>query len=796
MINNNGTLKFSALTNAIFRYRFIIILFSLLATVYLGWQASFVRPDTRLERLIPGSHEFVVNARQFLGSETAGGGSVIRVAVARKEGTIFDYEHLVTLQKISDELSLLDGVDTGSVNSLWAPGMLWFAITPEGYGSGPVIDNATFNDSPESMDLIRTNVYRAGLVGSYVANDFKASMIDFEVLPISPSTRQPIDFNEFSERLEQVRQKYQNEDLSLHVIGDVKKVADLVDGFGKIVLFFLAAFVITAVLLFNYSRCIKSTLIPLLCSVVAVIWQLGILNMMGYGLGVFSVLVPFLVFAIAVSHGVQVINGIAHETAKGEPRLNAARVTFHHLHKAGLVALISDGIGFATLFVIDIGGIKDLALVASVGVALVILTNLLLLPVLMSYVGVTQSCVDHAQHKLEHKTVLWDSLSHFAEPRLARIAVVVALLLAGVGAWYSQGLKIGDLDKGAPELRADSRYNLDNNYITGNFTTSTDLMTVFVGTPEGLCETFKAIDLTDSLGWQLENTPGVKSVSSPATRAKLNRYLGNEGNLKMMSLPRDEKVLSRAIAYSGFTSTGVSTSCNQQQLNLELTDHRQETLSNVVAVVRAFAAANDDADIRFRLGDGNAAYEAATNEVIDSAQYEILAYVYGIVALMCLMTFRSIKAVICILLPLALTSLLCQGLMAVLGIGVKVATLPVIALGVGIGVDYGIYIYSRLHSYLEMGHPLRLAYLEALKTTGKAVSFTGVTLAIGVATWILSPIKFQADMGILLTFMFLLNMVGALTLLPALTHFLLGKQVKSELESRSEASTPQTISTT
>ncbi|WP_027856558.1 efflux RND transporter permease subunit [Marinobacterium jannaschii] len=773
MMNNNDTLKFSVLTQLIFRHRLAIILFSLLATLYLAWQASFVRPDTRLERLIPGSHEFVLNAKTFLGNETAGGSSVIRVAVARSEGTIFDYEHLVTLQKISDELSLLDGVDTGSINSLWAPGMLWFAITPEGFGSGPVIDNATFNDSAESMDLIRTNVFRAGIVGSYVSNDFKASMIDFEVLPINPTTRAPIDFNEFSERLEQVRQKYQNDDLSIHVIGDVKKVADLVDGFGQIALFFLAAFVITAVLLFNYSRCYKSTLIPLLCSVVAVVWQLGILNLMGYGLGVFSVLVPFLVFAIAVSHGVQVINAIAHETAKGEDRLNASRVTFHHLHKAGLVALISDGIGFATLFVIDIGGIKDLAMVASVGVALVIFTNLVLLPVLMSYVGVTQRCVDHAQHKLENKTALWDGLSHFAEPKLARGALVVALVLVGVGTWYSQGLKIGDLDKGAPELRADSRYNLDNNYITGNFTTSTDLMTIFMGMPEGLCETYKAIDLIDRLGWQLENTQGVKSVASPATRAKLNRYLGNEGNLKMMALPRDERVLSRAIAYSGFTTTGGGGACDQQQLNLELTDHKQETLQRVVSVVRDFANANDDAEIWFRLGDGNAAYEAATNEVIDRAQYEILAYVYGIVALMILLMFRSIKAVICILLPLALTSLLCQALMAVLGIGVKVATLPVIALGVGIGVDYGIYIYSRLHSYMELGHPLRLAYLEALKTTGKAVSFTGVTLAIGVATWILSPIKFQADMGILLTFMFLWNMVGALTLLPALAHFLL-----------------------
>ncbi|MDF1723471.1 MAG: MMPL family transporter [Alcanivorax sp.] len=772
MSNDNDNLKFSVLTRGVFRFRLPILLLSLLATFFLGWQAIQVQPDTRLERLIPGSHEFVKNARDFQGQQNAGDNSIVRVAVARDEGTVFDYDYLVTLQKISDELSLLPGVDTSSVNSLWSPGMLWFSITPLGYDSGPVIDMATFEDSATSMETIRTNAFRADLVGNYVSNDLKASMIDFAVLPINPETQQQLDLKAFSDRLEQVRETYQGDGISIHIIGDVKKVADLVDGFAQVAVFFLIAFLITAGLLFHYSRCFKSTLIPLVCSVVAVVWQLGAIHLLGYGLGVFSVLVPFLVFAIAVSHGVQVINAIAHETAKGETRFNAAKITFQHLHKAGLVALLSDGIGFATLFMIDIGAIKDLALAASVGVALVIITNLVLLPVLMSYVGVSRRCVEHAQNKMESKSPLWEGLAHFIQPKLAGMTVIIAIVLAGLGAWYSQGLKIGDLGKGAPELRADSRYNQDNHFITSHFSTSTDLMTVFAGMPEGQCDSYKAIDLIDRLGWQLANTQGVQSVSSPATRAKMNRYLGNEGNLKMMALPRDERVLSRAIAISGFSFTSASTDCDQQNIQLELTDHSQETLQRVVGVIRDFSSKHDDQDVWFRLGAGNAANEAATNEVIERAQLEILAYVYGIVGLMVLATFRSAKAVICILLPLALTSVLCQALMAVMGIGIKVATLPVIALGVGIGVDYGIYIYSRLNSYLSLGHPLLEAYRETLKTTGKAVSFTGMTLAIGVATWMLSPIKFQADMGILLTFMFLWNMVGALTLLPALTYLL------------------------
>ena len=151
----------------------------------------------------------------------------------------------------------------------------------------------------------------------------------------------------------------------------------------------------------------------------------------------------------------------------------------------------------------------------------------------------------------------------------------------------------------------------------------------------------------------------------------------------------------------------------------------------------------------------------------------MLLFVYAVVSTLCFITFRSIRAVICIVTPLALTSVLCEALMAQLGIGIKVATLPVIALGVGIGVDYGIYIYTKLEKLLMEGKPLQEAYFETLRTTGKAVSFTGVTLGVGVFTWIFSPIKFQADMGILLFFMFIWNMVGSLWLLPALARFLL-----------------------
>jgi predicted RND superfamily exporter protein len=188
--------------------------------------------------------------------------------------------------------------------------------------------------------------------------------------------------------------------------------------------------------------------------------------------------------------------------------------------------------------------------------------------------------------------------------------------------------------------------------------------------------------------------------------------------------------------------------------------------------VQAFQAAEPTGHAQILMAAGNSGIEAATNQVVHKAWLPMLALVYGIVGALLLLEFRSFRVMLCLLIPLAITSLLCEAIMTRMGLGVKVATLPVIALGVGIGVDYGIYLYNRLEQYLERGLELRQAYFETMKSTGLAVAFTGITLGAGVCTWVFSEIKFQADMGLLLTFMFLWNMLGAIALVPALARVL------------------------
>ena len=352
------------------------------------------------------------------------------------------------------------------------------------------------------------------------------------------------------------------------------------------------------------------------------------------------------------------------------------------------------------------------------------------------------------------------------------MAASAVLLVAGYA--VSTQLKIGDLEPGAPELRADSRYNRDNAYITGHYSLSSDTFAVIVKTDKEGCLKYPTLIEADRLAWQLQQVDGVQTTASLANAVRQITAGSNEGSPKWLTIARNQDVLNYGAQQASVNNPDLfNTDCSVMPVIAYLSDHRAETLDRVVQASSAFAAEHSGEGRQFMLAAGSAGIEAATNIVVRQAWTQMLLLVYGAVIVLCFITFRSWRAVVVAVLPLVLTSVLCEALMVALGIGVKVATLPVIALGVGIGVDYALYLLSVQLAQQRAGVSLREAYASALRFTGKVVLLVGVTLAVGVATWAASPIKFQADMGILLAFMFVWNMVGALVLIPALSRFLL-----------------------
>ena len=775
----------SWLERAVFNRRRMVLLLCALATLILGFMCSRVALNASFEKMIPTGHPYIQNFLQNR-KELRGMGNSLRIVVenpkAGDAGTVFDAKYLDTLKRISDELFLTPGVDRAWVKSLWMPSVRWTEVTEEGFNGGAVMPDG-FDGSAASIERLRLNVSRANLVGSLVANDLKSSAIVLPLLERQPDGSR-LNYWQLCRELDTLRDRYEREGVKIHVIGFAKIVGELLDGLVQVALYFGIAIVIAALLLYGYTRCARSTALVLACSLIAVVWQIGLLAVFHLELDPYSMLVPFLVFAIGVSHGAQKMNGIMQDIARGTHRLVAARYTFRRLFLAGVTALLADAVGFAVLVLIPIPVIRDLALTASIGVAVLVFTNLLLLPVLLSYVGVGAKAARRTLD-LEHKQLagqcghrgLWGLLDNFAAKRSwAAVTLLIALALGIAGFMVSKHLQIGDLDPGAPELRPNSRYNLDNAYVSGHYALSSDVFAVIVKTPPEGCLKYETLETVDRLAWELQQLPQVRMTLGLQDVVRQITAGSFEGNPKWLTISRNQDVLNYGAQNASVNNPDMfNTECSVMPLIAFLTDHKAETLNQVLGTVEKFIADNpsDEKQIQLLPAAGSAGIEAATNIVVRQANTTMLLYVYAAVIALCLLTFRSWRATVVAVLPLVLTSILCEALMVWLGIGVKVATLPVIALGVGIGVDYALYLLSVQLAGQRRGLSLAQAYGDAALFTGRVVALVGVTLAAGVITWAFSPIKFQADMGVLLTFMFLWNMVGALVLIPALSHFIL-----------------------
>ncbi len=771
----------SRLEQLVFNNRLPVLLLCLIATLVLGFFALKLEVNASFERMIPSSSPYIQNYFAYR-KELPGLGNTVRIVVENKSGDVYEAAHLERLRKINDTLYLIPGVDRSWMKSLWMPIVRWRQVTEEGVVGGPVMP-PDYSGTPESIGKLKENVGRSGIVGSLVANDSRSTMIIVPLLDRHPQTGKPLNYGEFSHALEEQIRSFEDESTGVYIVGFAKIVGDLIAGLYEVMLFFGLSVSVAALFVYLYTRCVRSTLLLVSAAVAGVVWLLGLMRLLGYELDPYSILVPFLIFAIGLSHGAQKMNGILQDVGRGTHKYVAARYTFRRLFMAGLTALLTNIVGFAVLIIIDIPVIRDLALTTSIGISVLVFTKLVLIPVALSYIGVSESA---ARRALAEDTTrkqgwlgrTWGALDRLTERRSATVAVALATVMTMVCTVVMFDLRIGDLDPGAPELRQDSRYNRDSAYITAHYGLSNDQFVVIMTNPDDGCRLYGTLQLMDQLVQALRQTEGVQATSSLAESTRFITAALNEGSGKWLTLSRDQGITNAAVGAAMIASPDITnTSCSVSPLIAYLADHKADTLKRVLQVIEAFAAEHNnpspDGGPRFLLAAGSAGIEAATNIEVERGIVLMYLAVYGATALLCLLTFRSLRATIVAMVPLVITTIICKALMVWMGIGLKVATLPVIAVGVGVGVDYALYLLSVQIAMQRRGATLAEAYRRSLDFTGRVVALVGLTMAAGVVTWGFSPIKFQADMGILLTFMFLWNMVGALVLIPALSHFLL-----------------------
>ena len=754
------------LEEALFCHRPWVIAAFVLVSLGLGLSFAHLQIDAGFEKHLPQDHPFM----QVFKTHQAefGGANRLLISVRAHSGEIYSAPFLETLKSVTDAVFFLPGVNKASVRSLFTPNVRFVEVVRGGFVGGNVVP-PNYRGTDADVHQVRVNVQKAGIVGRLVSHDFSAAMITAELVEIDPRTGERLDYIEVAHLLEeQLRARYSSPDIEIHIIGFAKMIGDIADHAGNTLMFFAIAFVLSLLPVYLFTRSVPYTGLLMLCSTVAVVWTLGLLALFGFHIDPMSILVPFLVFAIGISHGVQVAGAARDSQRKGATSLDAARAAFRRLILPGSVALISDGAGFLTMLIIDVQIIRDLAITMCLGVAAILCTNLLLLPVLMSYTRNNASYQIPVQITDSSSALLWRRLSRLASWPSSGVVLLIALVLFGVGAQEARNYAIGDVHEGVPELRPDSRYNRDSATITQLYTVGVDVLTVIVETYPNACVDFTILDRIDDFATRMAQIPGVQStLSLPGVARKINAGY-NEGHPKWLTLPRKTATLVQSTGPIETGSGLLNADCSVMPVLIFTTDHRAETIDRIVAGVTAYAEMHANETIRFRLATGSLGVMAATNDLVRDAEFEMLLWIYSAVLGLALLAFHSVRATLCVVLPLALVSTLAFALMAWLEIGLKVSTLPVAALGVGIGVDYGIYLFSDVKRRLDAGTKLVDAFQGALGVTGKAVLVTGMTLALGVITWVFSELKLQADMGLLLAFMFLANMAGAVLLAPAL----------------------------
>ncbi|MBW7860719.1 MAG: MMPL family transporter [Rhodocyclaceae bacterium] len=751
----------------LFRQRVLFLLLFVAITGFLGWSATNLRVDAGFEKMIPLKHEYMKTFVEY--RKTFGGANRVLVVLREKNGEIYNAEYLKALKALTDDVFFIPGVDRATVTSLFTPNVRYIEVVEDGFAGGNVIP-ADFAGTAEDLETVRENVLKSGRLGRLVSNDLKAALVSAELLEVDPGTGARLDYGAVAERLEEIRGRYEALGYEVNIIGFAKAVGDITEGAKGVLLFFVVTFFITAILLYFYLGSASLAALGLICAMVPVVWQLGLLPLLGYGIDPMSILVPFLIFSIGVSHAIQMLNAWKLEVLKGADGCTAANNAFLKLFMPGVTALLTTALGFMVILYIEIAMVQELALTASLGVALIVITNKMLLTILLSWMRMSPAAVTKARGKKATGDWLWTALKRFAEPRRAVWVLVAVAVLLALGVGQARKLQTGDLGAGIPELHDDSRYNRDTAAIVSSFSIGVDVLSIIVQSRgvDGACTDFEIMDTLDRFEMTMRNVHGVQGVVSLAGLAKVVNSGWNEGNPRWRVLSRDATVLAQSVTPID-TGTGLlNTDCSAMQVLIFTRDHEGRTIAHIIEEVKKFRAAHASERLDFLLASGNVGVMGATNEAVDAAEVSILVLLFASIAFLCFVEFRSLAATLCIIVPLSIVAVLCNALMALLDIGLKVPTLPVIALGVGIGVDYGIYIYERIQHELSRGCTLVDAYLEALRQRGTATMFTSVTMSVGVGTWAFSALKFQADMGILLAFVFLVNMLGAVLVLPAL----------------------------
>ena len=743
----------------------------ILATIFFGYHASQIKMVTVFDDLFPQEHRYIKVHNKF--RELFGGANLVSLELRVKEGSIFNTRTLEKLKRITEEIENVPWIHPYQIVSLARRNVKDVKVSGWGVKNVPVM-YPKVPQSPGELEELRDTVYHNDMIyGSMVSLDGKSTLVQ-AVFIRNPRTGEDIDYKLVFDKINEICDRERDENTVITLSGNPILYGWVYSYFTEMKWIFALTITIIIALLFFYFRSVIGVIRPLISGFVSAAWGLGLVHLLGYNIDPLIIVIPFLISARVVSHSVQMVRRYDEAFYEHRDVKTACIESCASLMAPGLLGIITDGLCILVILTAPIPILTKMAMMGFYWVMSIIVSVLILDPIILSFLPApTLKEEKFKEVPIIQKTLgLVGGIPYSKNGR--RIVIAVTVIVFVIGGYYGQFLKIGDAKPGTPILWPDSEYNRATASMNEKFPGTDQLFVIVEGEEKDIIEKPESIKLMEDFQRHMEVLPEVGgTVSLASVTPRINEVL-HYGDPKWgIQAFHDKQLMGMLVVMfsqgcePGEMDRFMSRDGRLANVICFVKDHKGATIERVLNRARIFIKENPSDKIKFKLAGGIIGVLGAANEIIARAEIVSILLALFVVFLTCSIAYRSFFAGLLFVIPLVASNYLTFAYMAYKDIGMNVNTLPISALGIGLGVDYGIYIVSRMKEEYAKVKDYRQASINALSTAGGAVLFTGTTLIAGVIFWyFLSSLKFQAEMGLLLAIWMLISMLGGMVLIP------------------------------
>jgi uncharacterized protein len=756
------------LGDQLIEYRTPVMIVVLLVTGLFAFWSFQLRLVTSFGDLLPQSHPFVKIHNKYSG--TFGGANNIVVMLQVKDGTIFTKENLTKIFEMTEGMDTVYGVNHNQVESIGHRTVRHLRVAAGGtLRAEPVMLRAP--RTQEEVDEIRRIVHNAeNIYGLIVSLDDKAALLRANFI------EGRLDYRRiFDEVNAKVVDPYQDENTEIFVAGEPRLYGWVYSYAGDVFWILVVTYCIEWVLRWMYFHDWRGSLRPTLTGVIAAFWGLGFIYLIGLALDPLMLVMPFLITARAVSHAIQMHDRYYEEFEKcGWHKRRAIVAAFAELFVPTFSGVITDAFGVLVILLVPVIMLQKLAITASFWILAITVSEMLLNPIVYYYLKAPEPELV----VLRERGIFRKGIERFTKLHVSRIGQITTLAVWAVAVLISlnfmRGLTIGDPTAASPLVWEDSPYNTSHREIQERFGGVEPLIVVTEGYDKDAMKDPQVLRTMEKFQRHLERDPAIGYSFSLADIIRAVNRVFHELEPKWSVIPDSWTDIGGLffIFFSGSPPTETAKYVDPSYTTAHVTffakNHQGDVIRRVIARCQKFIAENPMDKAAFKLAGGLIGVLAAANEEL--VRNDILMNFLGFFTIwvILLFTYRSFLAGLYLLAPLLASNVIVNAYMAIQNIGINVHTLPLVTVGVGFGIDYGLYIVSRTIEEIRERSDLEAAVHEALVTSGKAVTFTAATMIVSTAFWISSSIRFNAEMGLLLAIWMGISYVGSQTLLPIL----------------------------